>query len=423
MLPISEFPQRNSRFKLHSVSKESMVFFIIAALIFFNSILRWYPFPVGRSQNDQKGLEDNLAGIVFNSIVFLVLSLISFTTKLGKKNFDHSIIIYLYCIIVMVSAFFREKVDLEIARSLLLCLTLLSADRIGKYIGSSVIRTKLILRYGFFTSAICVFLGLAIGFVIPGSINWGSRAAIDASAFNDTYRAEFFFLYFPAYITFCLGIYNFFEEKNKYLRFCSISVALIVAWLGFLTATRQVMFSIILISCFYFLNKYKYLFIPILFVAVLALNNQDFLSSLGNSLRLTSGDVVNDITNGRGDLNDVNFNSFFSSPFIGVGAEGARENIAFSNSVARSEHGYSIHLASYGIFSLLFYFYVFYSCWQSLNIYFRGKTKNNLVLVNSSLALSVALNGFVGTFGAFTGFPDWFSLFLISLNYAVWDAN
>ena len=65
-----------------------------------------------------------------------------------------------------------------------------------------------------------------------------------------------------------------------------------------------------------------------------------------------------DLSNGRADLNKVNLRTFRESPAFGQGADEARQLVPGSDSVAKSEHGYTVHLASYGLFGLLFFAYV-----------------------------------------------------------------
>src|SRR4051812_7097635 len=87
--------------------------------IFFNDILRWYPFPEGRSLNDLKSIEDNILGIVNNGLTYTaILGLLLLTRRVRRQPFDrHSLLIYGYCAFILCQPLLRPDPRTEMLRA------------------------------------------------------------------------------------------------------------------------------------------------------------------------------------------------------------------------------------------------------------------------------------------------------------------
>src|SRR2546428_2950211 len=84
-----------------------VLFWIVAGGILYNNLLRWYPFPAGRSANDLASLGSNLAGIVVNVAIYCALVvgvLFSGATPLLARR---SRLLQGYCLYLALQAPFR----------------------------------------------------------------------------------------------------------------------------------------------------------------------------------------------------------------------------------------------------------------------------------------------------------------------------
>jgi hypothetical protein len=403
---------------------EKIVLVSIFCLIVFNAILRWYPFPVGRSQNELNTLQDNILGIIVNGVGYVVLCLLSLVlTRKSKLNL-HGVLIYTYSIYIFTQTIFRANSFEELQRSVLLICMLLSAERLGKWFGNSYEIVFNFLKMIFLASASTIFIGLSIAFLIPGSVNFGP-ISVGSENFVNRYRAEFFFLHWPAYFTFsaALVVYLNSVKKSFLERIATLSTLFLSFALSILTATRQVNFPLIFILISVILSRsIKYFILVVAISVAYVLVDSSQVTVISERLRINSGDVAVDPSNGRAELNMVNLETFYSSPIFGQGATKARENIKDSGSVAKSEHGYTIHLASFGFFSVLFFLYVLSSVLYSIYTFmsYRNVLPDNeksQLLVIICLNFCVSILGFVGTFGSTAIFYDWMSVFWISFTF------
>src|SRR5207253_9841228 len=92
-----------------------------------------------------------------------------------------------------------------------------------------------------------------------------------------------------------------------------------------------------------------------LFLMLVAQQN---VQDVSYELRLLAQDPGADLSTGRFDLDLVIWESFRQSPIFGEGANQIREKIWASDTLAKTEHGYVLHLGAYGAFALLFYLYI-----------------------------------------------------------------
>jgi hypothetical protein len=133
-----------------------------------------------------------------------------------------------------------------------------------------------------------------------------------------------------------------------------------------------------------------------------------------------SADAAVDPTTGRLVLVMVNLESFRDSPVFGQGAVEARRRVQVSDSIGKSEHGYSLHLASSGMFALLLFAYVIQGLIAAIRVLLRRERGSAPPAVGpygiavAAVAMASFVTGFFWTFSSATAFYEWFAVFFVS---------
>jgi hypothetical protein len=404
--------------------KSKLVLLITLFQLLYNNIIHWFPFTAGKSQNDLYTIDDNIVSIVINLGFYSLFLIILFNVRPRLEIlYKHSKIIYIYCIFILIQSIFRSNLTMELIRSVSLIIMLISADWLGKYCAYnlSYLQNYMLVKWKILVSII--ILGIAIGVVMPGSVNWGGGVSSDFIS----ERAEYFFFFPAPFVVFSLSLMVFKIKFSKFSYIFSFLFTILVLILSIRTETRGLLIVLSLIFIIFLFSYNKNAIILIAIAGCLSVFlNLNLLDELGIINRFFSSDQNFDITNGRLDLNVIIFDSFMQSPLFGRGAEDIRAIIWASNSRAKTEHGYIMHLGTYGLFGILFYFYVVKSIYSSILIINREATKLNNLRLNKPLFLAVAAQalswgvlGFIGVFGSATAFADWYAIFILSLTYSI----
>jgi O-Antigen ligase len=389
--------------------------------VVYNDILRWYPFPAGRSANDFITLQDNLMGIAVNIALYSCILLL---TLLDGRSFRiplFSVPLYLYAAYIALQAAFRPDPAMELVRSLGIIAMMLSANRMAVLLGTDP-------RFlGYFTKRLwlafvaTLFAGVLIGLTKSNAVNWGAGRS---PAFEQVDRAEFFFFYLLPYPTVALSLAALSGPRrwrNASGSLAVVSLALIFG-LALMTMTRSIIFSCLLVALAFLLKRSRGWF----FAAAAAATFAAFLlpaltRDLAVQTRVYSEDDA-DFTTHRAALVALNIEMFLESPVFGLGAQEARRRILASESVAKTEHGYSIHFSSYGLFALLFIGHVLFSLstsmrmiWSRLSLQHLSPEMEGLKTAAGASALATAGLGLVWLFGSGSAFYDWMGLFFLSL--------
>lgn len=396
---------------------------LVATGVFFNNILRWYPFPEGRSANDLSSLDDTLLGIVVNLTLLSVILVLLLVDRSTYRIRVPSAILGLYCLYIAVQAFFRENQLMETARSASWIVMLVTAERLGTYISVTEQRVHAFVGAVFWSLVSTTCIGLAIALYLPGSVNWGMGISND---FTQSARGEFFFLWIPPVVTAALSTCYLGKSSSIGLRskVAALFVLATASALCVITLTRTYVFGILLVIFLVLLARTRYAWAGVILVGLMAfVVFPEFLESVLISLRIRL-DPSTDFTTGRLDLNRFLLELFSQSPLFGVGAQEMRVQIAGASTRGTTEHGYTSHLASYGIFSLLFLGYLLYGIFASIRLLVGIRRRSRLPDAHfgkegtavASLAVFTALTGFVGLLGAASSFGDWLGLLFVAMS-------
>ena len=389
--------------------------------ILFNNVLRWYPFPPGRSANDLTTLEDNLLGIGVNLSVYAGILALTF---LDGKAFEipiSSVLLYLYCLFIGVQSTLRPEPLMELARSLAIVSMILSADRLAVLLSSDPDFLGRFMKSIWVALVGSVALGVLIGLLKSDSVNWGADRS---PSFVQTVRAEFFFFHLLPYPTVALSLVQLSGPKGWRGLKGAVAVAALglVFGLSFMTMTRSIVFSCVLVALVFLFDRSRRSFLLILPAAALvAYLLPEYTRELATRSRLYADSDV-DLTTHRAALVALNLRMFAESPLVGLGAQESRRRIQESESVAKTEHGYTIHLSSYGAFASLFIGYVLLSLAVSSSVIWSRRLPTGfapdalpLVLASAACAIATAILGLVWLFGSGTAFYDWMGFLLLSL--------
>jgi len=276
-----------------------------------------------------------------------------------------------------------------------------------------------------------VAAGLLIGLVWRDSVNWGSDLS---PSFAQTQRAEFFFFYVLPQYAFALSLAIVASARrwqDTQVR-VAVGAAMILPVLALLTMTRTIMFSLLLVGLV-FLFRYARKALLMAGAIVLAVTmfwpaaRANLLERLRLSDFVAAGRTVNEATGGRLQLVRTNLQSFIESPVFGQGAVETRRRAWASDSVAKTEQGYSLHLASSGIFSLLLFAYVIQGLIAGIRIVLSpGRAPNSTTpgpyaIAIAALAMASFFTGFFWTFSSATAFYEWFAVFFVSASRVTWQ--
>jgi len=413
--------------------------------VWYNNVLRWFPFPAGRSLNELSSLDDNLVGIVVNSCSFALLAALTLSAARPSRCCTkedlatiHNMLLYVYCGLMVLRSLWGEHPSMEVARALSAVVMFVSANKMGKLLGEDAcVRGKVGTRL-WMSLVGSLLAGFLIGVFKPDSVNWGWG---HSTSFENQYRAEFFFLYTHPWVTLSLRPIALAQGRDKSSAIKTVATAstAMIMVLSFLTRTRSHIASVLLVYCLsmkmptigrgfiFIILIVSSLILPLCLVAGNSSRIADDLFGLATVARIHDDDPNYDVTTGRSRLNEVLLGIFLDNPVFGAGPDKAREIVRLSDSTAKVEHGYVMHLASYGAFALLFLAYVLIGTACGVLLLF-GEHRQPVVVADrpvhravGAAAVTAFLLGFVGLFGSSTGITDWFGVFFISLSCSLFS--
>jgi O-antigen ligase len=410
--------------KKYLLTPKTKLFSIIFCFaLLYNNIFRWYPF--GKSLNDFQSLESNFLGIAVNFFIYILIFLLFIPSAFKDLNFPGRLL-FLYLFLGVILSFFRHDFVLELERSVLMFFCYFSAHIAGSYIAKNFYR----LQYFFRSIAVCFLfidiLGLLIGLLLPGSVNFGY---LNSYNYLNKERAEFF--YFYSGVVFNLAAISLALSVNSFDKVKSFGVSIIYASTLFcllLTRTRSAILTLLIFLLIFYWYKIKEFFsyfnLWLILLSVINVSNLFIVLSiygLKNFLRIN---FDNDLTNGRYELFQFIKDIFYSNPFFGIGQSETKRLIWESTLRAKTEHGYIFHAASYGIISFILYAYfiiVFISSIYNLKYNHSAPEMKRYLSFISALSFVTLLLGFTGLFASSSAFYDWIAIFIcsISLSFAV----
>jgi hypothetical protein len=412
---------------------------LVCAGIVFNNVLRWYPFPAGRSANDISTLDAGLLGIIVNILLYsAVLAVIVLSRSSALRHYG-SRPLQLYCLYLALQAPFRAHPMIELVRSGAMIVMLLSADSMAAIaVGSPRYAIRFLHRI-WWTLVGTVLIGLVIGLVLQDSVNWGNGLS---PSFLEKRRAEFFFFHVLPHFVFALSlavlVFTMRRPGPQFL--VALGMVILLPILAERTMTRTMTFSLIVITLvFLFRYARKALLLAGAVVVVAIVFWPGAMANVAERLRLTEvvsnrsvdvaagGRSVDIATGGRLFLVLTNLRSFRDAPIFGQGAVETRRRVEASKSVATSEHGYSLHLASSGVFSFLLFAYVIQGLAAAIKIVrFRDHASvppgiGPYGIAIAAVAMTSFVIGFFWTFSSATAFYEWLTIFFVSAARVTWQ--
>jgi hypothetical protein len=272
-------------------------------------------------------------------------------------------------------------------------------------------------------------VGLLIGILLKDAVNWGNGLS---QSFENQNRAEFFFFYVLPHSAFALSLAVLLGTYRRpgVLFLAALLTIAVITVLAARTMTRTITFSLLLIALvflFRFARRTLFAVGAVLMIAAAAWPGAAL--QVASQLRVAdffASESSVDVTNGRLFLVLTNLQSFAESPVVGQGAVEARLRVEASGSRARTEHGYSIHLASSGLFALFLFAYVLQGVGAGLQILLKWKRVpqdpfGSYAVAIAGLALASFVTGFFWTFSSATNFYDWVAVFFVSAARVLWD--
>ena len=403
---------------------------LVGVGIVFNNVLRWYPFPPGRSLNDLTSLGSNLGGIVFNVVVYGAILACVLFADCDRLLRHRSKALMLYCLYLLVQIPFREDPLGEAGRSLAMIAMLLSADWLATVVIGFPGYADRFLRRVWWTMAASVAAGWIIGLTLPDAVNWGGGRS---PSFEVQNRAEFFFFYVLPHYGFALSLAVLADtvHRTRMQFVAALATVTLVGTLAQMTMTRTIIFSLLLVTgVFLFRYARKSLFVLVSAGIIASVIWSGAVTSVAERLRIAaffSGEGTVDPTTGRLELIVANLRSFQDNPWFGQGAQVARLRAEASGSIAKTEHGYSLHLASSGLFALLLFAYVIRGLIAGVRLILRpgGATRDvgPYGVAVGALALTSFITGFFWTFSSATSFYDWLAVFFVSAARVTWQVS
>jgi O-Antigen ligase len=398
--------------------------------IVFNNVLRWYPFPPGRSANDMGSLASNLLGILVNLLVYAAILAAVLWSNSSLLLRRRSRALELYCVYLVAQIPFRADPFAEAYRSVAMVVMLLSADWLATVVIGFPGYAERFLRRVWWTTAGTVLVGWIIGLTLPDAVNWGQGRS---PSFEVQNRGEFFFFYVLPHYGFALSLAVLADHtrRTRVQLLVALATVVLVATLAELTMTRTIVFSLLLVGAvFLFRYARKTLFVLIAAGIVAAFIWPGAVTNVAERLRVSaffSDESGVDATTGRLELVMTNLRSFADNPLFGQGAQEARRRAEATGSMARTEHGYSLHPASSGLFSLLLFGYVIRGLIAGIRIVMRPGSAAREVgpygVAVGALALTSVITGFFWTFSSATSFYDWLAVFFVSAARVTWQVS
>ncbi len=393
---------------------------IVGFGVLYNNVLRWYPFPAGRSANDLASLEDNLFGIVVNVSLYCMILLLACSDSQSLRVAPTSVPLLLYSTFVLAQVVLRPDPLMELARSFALVVAMLSADRLATLLSADASFFSRFLRWLWLAWVGSVFLGLCIGLLKTDSVNWGAMYGL--SSFAQSNRAEFFFFHLLPYPAVGLSLAILTAPNCRRLEgMVALASVVVIMGLASLTLTRSMIFSCLLVLLLFLYQRSRrsvWVLVALALAGVLLVPGA--VQDLAIRARVYSPDPDVDLTNARAALFAVDIDTFYASPFVGVGAQEARRRVSESESKAKTEHGYTGHLSSYGVVGVLFFVFVLRSVAISLRMVLGDRRPGGAggppwSIAVAAAAIATAGLGTVWLFGSASAFYDWLGFLFLSL--------
>jgi hypothetical protein len=421
--------------RLLSFPKMDRMQWLLIAVFLVNNVLAYFPFPDGRSQNHIKSLSGNLPWILSNLGIFVIALLGSFRdlAKSFRYCWGPTFVMSAYVMWLFFQGVGRTDPYLELLRSGAFALNYLSAIGVaaGFWGSSEEERTEgasRLQRALIFGTMLSVAMGLVVAVYVRGSVSWGQ---LDPSLDQDV-RAEFFFFHVMPNlgVQALVSALVFRPWKASQSALLSGFAALLVGGV-LLTRTRSYTLPVLMTMiwaaylCYGRWRAFRRL-VAVLLMVLLGglLVRSDLASNLSSQVQAflridVSSGREKDWTNSRGELNRYLVWLFQQRPMVGHGAEETRRLIYTSHTAAKSEHGYTVHLASFGIPALLFFLYFGWGLVRGAVAIFRlpgmsevADPQREALLTSASVAVAGALLGLTGALGSASGINDWLILFL-----------
>jgi hypothetical protein len=375
-------------------------------------------------------LDDALIGIVVNVLLYtaIIVGVIFSTWPTLPKYRSRPL--QLYCLYLALQAPFRSDPAVELVRSLSMIVMLLSADWMAAIAVGLPRYANRLLRSMWWTMAGTVAIGIVIGLVLRDSVNWGNDLS---PSFAQTLRGEFFFFHVLPHYGFALSLAVLVSTMRRPgLRFLvALGSVVVVPVLAARTTTRTIVFGVLLVTLvFLFRYARKTLLAAGIGLALALVLWPSAGASVADRLRVSSfvsSDPGVDPTNGRLALVLTNLRSFRDSPIFGQGAVEARRRVEVSDSRAKSEHGYSLHLASSGLFSVLLFAYVIQGLIAGIKIVLHRERAwpprdvGPYEIAIAAVAIASFFTGFIWTFSSATAFYEWLAIFFVSAARVTWQ--
>ena len=401
------------------------IFFYICLQNFF----KWMPFPAGRTAFNLTTLEENMVSVIAGLVLFLITMIclarpIWVEIKIRKQDW----VVGIFAAFLIIQVIFRESKLEEFVRSLALAGSLLSSVFFGKYFAKTPERLRDFLRVSKYGLLLSVVLGLIVAITRPVAVNWG---ALGEGACTDAMicRAEFFFFTInPLILTVLLWRTASTAKKVYWLEIIS---GFMIFTLAMMTRTRQYTLTIIATTIAIFAlwarDKKRVIYSVLaafvligLFLGPTILHKTMQYARLAVDPNAVAVDPnTADWSSGRLELLQLLWKTYRESPIVGVGGVQIRALIEQAHLNARTEHGFAFYLATYGLFGLLFEYYIFWSFAKAVRVLWRalrGKIDSHDSIVTLALiAVPLFPFGFFGLFGSATNATDWFCLVIASL--------
>jgi hypothetical protein len=197
------------------------------------------------------------------------------------------------------------------------------------------------------------------------------------------------------------------------------------------TMTRTITFSVLLVTLVFLFRYARKILLVGAVIALATLSWPAVRASVAYQLRLSDfvskTRTADEAMSGRLLLVRTDLQSFRDSPIFGQGAVEARRRVWASDSLAKTEHGYFLHLASSGLFSFLLFAYVFQGLIAGIKIVLHREDASiqralgAYGIAIAAVAMASFGSGFFWTFSSATAFYEWLAVFFVSAAQVTWQ--
>jgi O-Antigen ligase len=336
-----------------------------------------------------------------------------------------------YFLGVVVVSFIRSNLIEELPRSIVMAFSIWTGLMMGNCIGSNpaMIKkfSKILLFFGVFIALLSITTNIGVVSAVNGfSIGRSNRLWTTAFGIVD-----------PVSMI-AAGLYLLQESNDKTIvsKFSLMLLTTIAFLLLLFSSTRSFLIQTLIILAVSLIAKMprngrQITLVLMIFTSLIGVLFLISLSDASNIAILNTFGFVDGagevkLEKSRGILNDYLIELTASNPYIGVGMNTVKETAQQIRGAAKTEYGYSLHMASFGVFvAMPFYLVMGISGFFQPLVKIYNSSKRNIKNSNVlySMSIGAVLAGFNGYYGQATSITQFTYLMWIGISIALCDSN